>query len=120
MRWSRSIVPARVGWCAALAVGLALPQPSGRAQESPPRTAEGPASADVTTQFRFSERYQSTEERSRLDAIGPYRVAIRETIKTLVENPQAAPDRDEWTTRAIFIERPAELSGATAVSAAVR
>ena len=120
MKRCRSRVAVRWGWLAALAAVLVARPPAAAAQGPPPSAAESGSPVDLTTRFHFLERYSSTEERSRLDAIGPYKVGVRETNKVLIEKPQGAPERDEWTTQAIYTERSARMSGSATVSAVVR
>jgi hypothetical protein len=52
--------------------------------------------------------------------ITQYRVAIRETIKTSIDNPQGTPTRNETTLQTIASERPAQVSSTGAVTAVVR
>ena len=121
MRRCRSIVPVWCGGFAAVAVGLVARHPARAAQEPPPSPPAATRSvADLTTRFRFLEHYSATEERSKLEAIGPSKIAVWERHKVLIEKPQGAPERDEWTTLAKYTERPALLSGADTVSAVVR
>jgi hypothetical protein len=121
MKRCRSRAAVRWEWLAALTAVLVARPPAAAAQGPPPSpAAESGSPADLTTRFHFLERYSSTEERSRLDAIGPYKVGVRETNKVLIEKPQGAPERDEWTTQAIYTERPARMTGSATVSAVVR
>lgn len=76
-----------------------------------PPAGEKPAAAapDLAVRYRMQEHYVTTDT-APAGRIGPYRAAFRETIATVVEAPQSAPVRSEWTSQAIYEERPAEIS----------
>ena len=95
-----------------VAVAAQAPGPSSPA-------GRGPANGS-TTRYRFIERYALTEDGARPEVITQYRVAIRETIKTSIDNPQGTPQRNETTLQTISSERPAQVSGTGAVTAVVR
>jgi hypothetical protein len=109
------------------ATGLNLIRSSGAAQApagtAPPESkpsAEGRLVADLATRYHLVERYSTTEDRSRPEMIGQYRVALRETIKTVTDSVRGAPIRTEGGAQTIYTERPAEVSDRAAVTAAVR
>jgi hypothetical protein len=94
-----------------------------RGQETaPPPTAS--ATPDLAARYRLHEVYTDGTRGARgaPGAINGHRVAFRETIFWIIENPQAAPSRKEATTHVIYSERPAEVSNLDErmVSAAVR
>ncbi len=76
--------------------------------------------ADLTTKFRFIERYAAEGVKPRPEVIGQYRVAIRETNKLVAERPQAAPLTTENTFQTIYTERPAPGHRRREVTDAVR
>ena len=83
---------------------------AGRAAQAVPAPAppsDAAPVADLSTRFRFIERYSVEGEKPRPEVIGQYRVAIRETNKRVLERPQEAPERSEITFQTIYIERPA-------------
>ncbi|HMB03974.1 MAG TPA: hypothetical protein VKP69_09575 [Isosphaeraceae bacterium] len=143
MGQSRSVVRLRGGvhgapWRIAASVGLVMATAGlglGRASRAaqapdltrPPSTTPAPSSpaetrpvADLTTRYHLVERYSSTEDRERPELIGQYRVAIRETIRSVTDNARGAPDRAEAVFQTIYTERPAQLTDGSAVMAAVR
>src|SRR5207245_1350424 len=106
----------RAGVVAAVA-GTAWPA-GGQAQgPAAPKAAERLPVADLATRFHFVERYGS-EEKTKPELIGQYRVAVRETIRDSTERPQGAPERTEHTLQVIYSERPAKLANTGAVLAA--
>src|SRR5579883_396999 len=107
------------------AIGLALAVPGraavAQAPAAPPAGAqEGQPVNDLTTRYRFIERYSTVEERTKPEVISQYQVAVKETIKTVSENAQGAPGRRENVIHAIFSERPAQVSSLGVVTSAVR
>jgi hypothetical protein len=123
MQTGRWFGPIAGGWIAlALGATLGFGQDPKEAQPAP--AAAPPAAprrvADLSTRFRFVERYGTADERSRLDLLGQYRVAIRDTVKVTTEVAQGTPERTEVTEQTIFAERPAEVSSSGSVVAAVR
>ncbi len=82
-----------------------------------PTTAADPAQEapaepiDLTTRYRFYERYTPKSDAVRDGMIGAYQVASQETIETVIERPQAAPERSELIFLARYSERPAEVGG---------
>jgi hypothetical protein len=88
----------------------------GRAQQ--PSTA-GVAEPDLATRYHFIERYTNNDKPAP-DTIGQYRVALRETIKFMTEQPQGAPIREENTVDTLYTERPALVNAGGAVRALIR
>jgi len=93
-----------------LAIGLAalaMLRGTGLAQEA----AAPPAGQEADPLYRFIERYAAPkDERKAKGAIGQYRVALKQTIRTVTDNPRGAPNREERVRQAIYSERPAEIS----------
>lgn len=106
-------------------VGLALALGGGpvsvRAQEPAEAKAGGAPSpvTDLATRFQLVERY-GTDDLTKPEAIGQYRVAIRDTIKVRTERPQGAPERSEFSAQTIYSERAAKIGGGGVVQAAIR
>jgi hypothetical protein len=94
------------------------PAPSAPPGSKPP--AEGRFVANLATRYHLVERYSTTEDRLRPELIAQYRVALRETIKTVTDNVRGAPTRSEGGEQTIYSERPAEVSDRAAVTAVVR
>jgi hypothetical protein len=92
-----------------LVCGIALlaSAPLSRAQDAP---AANPAAPDLSTFYRFRESYTTGEQSALGGAIGPYRVGLKQTIKTTTDQPSGAPLSDEVTIHAIYQERPADVS----------
>ena len=109
---------------AAVFLGQGSTAAQGPATPATPATPTAPPASppgnDLSTRYRFLERYSPTEEKPRPELVGQYRVAIRETVREVIENLRGAPDRRETTARIIYTERPARLSDLATVSAAVR
>ena len=89
----------------AFAVGLAgLAPPGGSASGQEPPAAEPCA-------LRFTERYAGPKDQGRSPAaIGLYRVAFTQTIDIVTDKPGGAPVRESLVRKAIYAERPAEVS----------
>ncbi len=103
------------------AVLLSLCGVAGAAEDPGPSSPAGRGTANgSTTRYRFIERYAPTEDGAKPEVITQYRVAIRETIKTSVDNPQGTPQRNETTLQTISSERASQFSGTGAVTAVVR
>jgi len=93
-----------------------------RAQQEPAdsKSVEGQPVADMGTRFQFLERYGLDDMAKPEQAVGQYRVGIRETIKIVEERPQGAPARSDGAVQAIITERPARVSDIGVVQATVR
>ncbi len=94
-----------------------------RAQDPPKDDTPQPAAVSVTdlsTRFRFIERYAVEPVRAKPEFLGQYQVAIRETIKLATEKKQGAPERTESGFHTIFTERPAKIGIGGEVVDAVR
>jgi hypothetical protein len=76
--------------------------------------------ADLTTRYRFIERYGLTTDPRNPQAVVQTKVDILETIKSEIEKPQGAPARTQYEVQTIYTERPAELGTDGAVISAVR
>jgi hypothetical protein len=107
----------------------APPPPSSRSAPPPRSKAESKTKAeastlrqvgDLTTRFRFIERYTSAEPGARPTDIGLYRAGARATHRVVTERPQGAPDRRESTTQIIYTERPSIVDSAGLVTDTVR
>jgi hypothetical protein len=116
-----------------VAAGLlaALPGgPAGVAQGQTPAPESGAAAApdegtsrraaDLTTRFRFIERYSTSPDPARPEVVVQSRVAIRETIKIETDKAKGAPDRKQVSVQTIYTECPAELGGDGTATSAVR
>lgn len=124
MKTGRWFGPVAGGWLA-LVLGATLgfgqdPKAAAPAPVPVPAPAAPGRVADLSTRFRFVERYGTAEEQSRLDLLGQYRVAIRDTIKETTEVAQGTPERSEVSEQTIYAERAAEVSSNGKVQAAVR
>jgi hypothetical protein len=75
---------------------------------------------DLTTRYRFIERYATAAEGAESQMVGQSRIGIVETIKTQIENPRGAPDNRQLVAQTIYTERPAVLGTDGGVTAAVR
>ncbi len=75
---------------------------------------------DLSTRFRLIERYTTTPEKADPADVSQYRVALRDVMKLVTENPQGAPDRFETTVQVIFTERPAVVNTSGVVTDTVR
>lgn len=69
----------------------------------------GQAAPDLSTKYRFIERYSVPGSKPDPQSLGQYRVGIRETIERIIEKPQGAPDRVRETYQTIFSERAARI-----------
>jgi hypothetical protein len=97
-------------------VGAAQPPARGGAAPGP----AGPA-AGANTKYRFTERYALPGTKASPDAIGQYKVDVRETNSVMYEKPGGvAPDRSENAFRAIYSERAADASEDGEVLSTVR
>src|SRR4051794_15473105 len=63
------------------------------------------AVADLSTRYRFSERYTARDEKVEFGAIGQYQVAFKQTVTSIAETPRGTPTRKEATQQAIYTER---------------
>jgi hypothetical protein len=113
------VLAAVLGWTLA---GVVVGGAWGQTAAPPPPAAT--ATPELAARYRLHEQYTdgSRGARAGAESIAGHRVAFRETIYWIVENPQAAPTRQEATTHVIYRERPAEVStlDERVVNAAVR
>jgi hypothetical protein len=72
--------------------------------------AKNPATADLSTRYRFLERPSVNAGPQAEGVVGAYRVALRETLTKTTDQPQGAPIRKDRTIQATYQERPAEIS----------
>lgn len=89
----------------------------------PPAWSQEPAPAqvsDLTTRYKFIERYAPDADKAQPGEIGQYRVALRDVLKVMDEKPQATPGRSETTVQIIYGERPTALNNAGAVTDTIR
>src|SRR5438067_1789774 len=86
-RPSRAAVAAGLAWVAA---GLLLPPAAVAQPPARPAGDQAPAAADLTTRYRFLERYTTTDKVGP-GVIGTYRVGFRETETTTTDAPRGAP-----------------------------
>jgi hypothetical protein len=107
----------------------APPPPSSRTATPPKTKAETKTKAessplrqvgDLSTRFRFIERYTPAEPLAHPTDIGLYRAGARATHRTVTERPQGAPDRRESTTQIIYTERPSVVDSSGVVTDTVR
>jgi hypothetical protein len=89
--------------------GAALSQetPKGKEGSTPAKTQKF---TDLTTRYRFIERYTSQDDKAGPGIVGSYRVAILDVIRDSVESSQGAPKRTELSRHTIYGERPVELT----------
>jgi hypothetical protein len=116
--WGGSLAVASaalVGWAVA-----ARGQDKPEAPQAKPEPAQGQPAVDLSTRLRFVERYAPPGEKADSEAIGQYKVAIREAIKQTREKPQGAPDRTEEVYQTIYTERAARVAGSAEVTDTVR
>lgn len=76
--------------------------------------------ADLTSRYRFVERYATKDETIPPGSLGAYRVSLVEVFKDSTDTPKAAPKRTESTRKSIFTERPLELGGVGTVASVAR
>ncbi len=76
--------------------------------------------SDLSTRYRLIERYTTAPARSDPADVGQYRVALRDVVKIVTDNPQGAPDRTEATFQIIFTEAPAVINSSGVVTDSVR
>jgi hypothetical protein len=76
--------------------------------------------ADLTTRYRFVERYAIDTAKAKQKELVQYRVASRDVMKRMTEKPQGAPERQETTVQIIYTERPAQISASEVVTDTVR
>lgn len=116
MMRNRKIVP---DWVRPAAISAALLLGVGviaRAQGlTPPRQV-----GDLSTRFRFIERYAAEPERARLHDLTQYKVASRDVIKAVAEKAEGAPNRTERSIQIIYTERPAMVNSQGIVTDTVR
>jgi hypothetical protein len=86
----------------------------------PAKPAEGPSETDLSTRYRFIERYAAPGARPDPLSVGQYQVGISETIQHITERPQGAPIRvdDNYITR--YSERAAHVGSSGEVTDTVR
>ncbi len=109
-------------WCGgllALVMGLGLPRAHAQTEAPAAKAAEGRPVADMGTRFQMLERY-AIDDASRPGSVGQYRVGIRGTSKTVIEQPQGAPVQEDAINQTIYTERPARVSEIGAVQATLR
>lgn len=95
------------------------PAPARPPGENP--LAPAPAQVgDLTTRFKFVERYTLDPEQAQRGDLNQYRVALRDVIRLASEKAQGAPDRKETTVQIIYAERPAVVTVSGAVTDTVR
>lgn len=75
---------------------------------------------DLTTRYRFIERYAPDPARAGARDLLQYRVASKDVLKRMTEKPQGSPDRAESTVQVIYTERPAQVSPTGQVADVVR
>jgi hypothetical protein len=99
--------------------------PAGSLAQTPaPATAPpeegGQHVADLTTRYRFLERYATAANPTDPRALVQTRVGILETIKTEIDNPRGAPDRRQVEAQTNYTERTVEVGADGDVVSAVR
>lgn len=95
------------------------PRPEAEAPPPRPVTALG-ADEALSMRYRFLEKYGVEQDPSQPDVLTEYQVGIRETLKSVREKPQGAPDRVEWSTTTVYTERAAKVDKTGDLSDAVR
>jgi hypothetical protein len=98
----------------ALPISAQLPPASDAAPSAPQQVG------DLTTRYRFIERYTTAPEPGKPRDLNQYRVAVREVIRVADETAQGTPDRKETTIQVIYTERPAVVATTGAVTDVVR
>ena len=76
--------------------------------------------SDLTTRFRFIERYGVDPKKPLPGEITSYEVGSRDVIKVSVDKPQGTPDRKETTVQIVYTERPAVVNTSDVVTDTVR
>jgi hypothetical protein len=107
-----------LGGAAGVAIGQTPPPESSAA--AAPDDGTSRRAADLTTRFRFVERYSPVPDPAHPELVVQSRVAIRETIRIETDNPKGAPDRKQVSVQTIYTESPAEIGGDGTATAAVR
>lgn len=100
-------------------------QPAAWAQNQPdqvPATNEELEDAlrNVSTKFRFLEKYNVDDMGALPGEISQTRNAFKETLSMTVSNPKGDPVKSERTRQVIYSERPAIITGTNRVDAVVR
>ena len=89
--------------------GLLLGVPARGEDPVEPGRSNGQPSIDLSTKYRFIERYTFPGARPDPLSIGQYRVGIRETIERVGRRPKGAPDLAQEARQIIFSERAARV-----------
>lgn len=110
-RAARATVAALLLFVAAIAPAQVPPADPAPATPADPAQDVPATPIDLTTRYRFIERYTPKADAVRDGMIGVYQVASQETIETVIELPQAAPERSDLIFLARYSERPAEVGG---------
>lgn len=108
MRWKRSRgAGAATGLVGVLLLaGAAAGQRPGRPEDA----KAAPAAGDLSTRYRLREKPTLAAGKAPEGTVGQYRVAFREKITTIVDQPRSAPKRLELTFQGIYRERPAVIN----------
>jgi hypothetical protein len=116
------IVLSQFGTLAMVSSALAWPQaPAGEAEAQPGGAVPVQGSAEaLSVRYRFVERYGTEEDPAQPALVTQYQVGIRQTLRSVREKPQAAPERAESWTQTIYTERAAKVTNLGDVVDAVR
>ncbi len=93
----------------------------GETQPPPPGAAPVPGAAEaLSVRYRFLERYSPEEDPTQPELVTQYQVGIRQTLKSVREKLQGAPERRESWTQTIYTERAAKVTNLGDLVDAVR
>ncbi len=111
-----------VGAIAVVSDARAWAQATPGENQTPPLGAapeQGPAEA-LSVRYRFLERYSPEEDPNQPELVTQYQVGILQTLKSVREKLQGAPERKESSTQTIYTERAAKVTNLGDVVDAVR
>lgn len=111
MSQNRSAIRCALRNALAALIGCAVVSHSASRGQAPAeaKNPAGQTAPDLSTKYRFIERYTVPGSKPDPLSLGQYRVGIRETIERIIEKPQGAPDRTRGTFQTIFSERAARM-----------
>ena len=83
--------------------------------------SEAKPAVDLTNRYRFLEHYTTREEGVSPGLVGPYQVAIKETLRDTIESPDGRTSTPVVIVcQTNFNERPADVSSLGVVTATIR
>lgn len=117
LSWRLRLILAAVAVAAMPAIPAAAQEP---ASVSEPPADEYERVVDVTSRYRFLERYAVPGSNAPPGALGQYRVDLQVTTRRAIDRPEGAPDRSEGRLRLVYNEQAAAVGLSGTVTAAVR